>query len=273
VIGKHSELIFACEKPIKHEDLKLGAQYKTAWMTYDVRFPNLSSGKSERQVQQLEKSLQRGRIALLNFRGDVGEFLSPNFLIKYEEVDIQWGRLLDKWFPKVIGKRGQSNCATPGTQLWDWIKTHQEGGFDITPETQDLELMQKTAGVDPEGDLYMPVTLCDNVIPQGIHAHFAHDYSQWTVVSVASLKEAGLDRTMKEFDEEQVRMAERKAQQAERRARQAERAQAQAVEVEQEVTDQVVQAVEELVQASAAVEVVADAPANVVVNSEAPVTE
>lgn len=203
ILGAHDEMLFS-PWALKKEQLKTGASYRFAGMGADVRFPNMSL-----DFQQ-EKSLVRGRFTLLNHRGDVGSFAGANFLVKYEELEVQHGNTVDIWSPKVIGKRGSSGCAIPGTPLADWINMHKAAGFDVSLESTDLELMQKTAGEVPEGELFMPVTLCDNVIPQGVHVQFGANYSQWAVVSVDSLREAGLDRTLKEYDDAQVARAKKK---------------------------------------------------------------
>lgn len=273
-LGAHNELLFSAWG-IKKEQMNLGAHYCFAGLAADVRFPNRMS-----LPFNSEKSLTRGRFTLLNFKGNVEEFQAPQFLVKYEELEIQRGNLKDIWSPKVIGKRGQSGCAVPGSPLADLIETYKGGGFEVSLETTDLELMQKLSGSVPEGELYMPVDMCDGVIPQAIHAHFPWDYSQWTVVSVESLRAVGLDRTLKEYDEAQIIRAERRAE----KAAQAEKAKASAAvedpqadvaapeaAVEEVVVEEITK--EEKKRRGQAQLDAWDAEKNVVENSVAPVTE
>lgn len=272
-LGPHGDLLFSAW-PIKKEQMNLGSHYSFAGLPTDVRFPNRMTLSFNHA-----KSLQRGRQALLNHRV-VEEFHGPSFLVRYEELEIQRGHLKDIWSPKLIPKRGTSGCAVPGSPLADFIEAYKEGGYELSLETTDLELMQKTAGEVPEGDLYMPVDLCDNTIPQGICAHFPHDYSQWSVVSVESLAAAGLDRTLKEFDDAQILRAERRAEaQAEREkkaAAQAARASAEVL-LEDAETHASYTPVEELQPAAAVEEVkveetpVAQVPVEIEI--ESPVTQ
>lgn len=209
-LGPHGDLLFSTWGPVDH--LAIGASYAFAGFTADVRFPNRMSLKFNQ-----EKSLQKGRQALLNAR-TTEDYQGPVFIFPYAEMEIQKGKLKDIWFPQVLPKRGQSGCAVPGSPLANFIEAYKNGGFDVGLETTDLELFEKLAGTFPNGDLFIPAELCANPVPQTVCAHFAHDYGQWTVVTVESLAAHGLDRTLKEFDEAQVQKAERKAEAAARKA-------------------------------------------------------
>jgi hypothetical protein len=251
LLGAHDEMLFSAW-PVKQEKLKFGCQYRFAGMAADVRFPRMSLNPEQ------EKSLQRGRFALVNHHGQTEDFAGPNLLVKYEEMEVQRGNVRDIWSPKVIGKRGASGCAIPGSPLADLITMYKSGGHDIGLDTPDLELMQKLSGYEGS-DLFMPISMCDEVVPQALYAVFPHDYSRWTIVTTESLKAAGIDRTMKEYDDEQVAQAQRREAAKARKEEAAARAiavadeqaevevQVQTSEVEQVVVDETLAVTETVV--------------------------